>query len=54
MSMLPGLLAPLANAVILPRSFVRITRRLSISPDGTAFNTIPVSLTASLTSITRF
>jgi hypothetical protein len=43
-----GLLAPLANAVIFPRSFVKITTRLSYSPDGADDKTIPVSVTASL------
>ena len=43
-------LAPLAKAVIFPRSFVRITTRLSYSPAGADDNTIPVSVTASLIS----
>ena len=47
-SRLPGRFAPLAKAVIFPRSFVRMTRRLSYSPTGNALSTIPVILTNSL------
>ena len=44
-SLLPCFLAPLANAVSFPLSFVSITTRLSYSPAGSAFNIIPVTLT---------
>ena len=44
-SWLFGRLAPLAKAVIFPRSFVRIVILLSKSPTGMAESTIPVNTT---------
>ena len=48
MSGLPGRLAPRAKAVIFPRSRLKITSRLSYSPTGEDFKTIPATDTCSL------